>query len=99
MLKRFMLGLMLAAGLLLLAPAPQADASDWGWHSSEIRHRHSRWRWWSWWSWWSGGGDKDGGGNSKPVPELDPGAAGSAMVLLIGGVAYIASRRRNDDDA
>ncbi len=31
------------------------------------------------------------------VPELDPSAAGSAMVLLLGGVAYIASRRREED--
>jgi len=30
------------------------------------------------------------------MPELDPGAAGSAMVLLLGGVAYIASRRREE---
>ena len=31
------------------------------------------------------------------TPELDPGAAGAAMVLLLGGVAYIASRRREED--
>jgi hypothetical protein len=31
------------------------------------------------------------------VPELDPSAAGSAMVLLLGGVAYVTSRRREDD--
>lgn len=30
------------------------------------------------------------------VPELDPGAAGAAAVLVIGGVAYVASRRRKD---
>ncbi len=33
------------------------------------------------------------------VPELDPSAAGSAMVLLLGGVAYMASRRREEDVA
>ena len=31
------------------------------------------------------------------VPELDPSAAGSALVLLLGGVAYLASRRRDED--
>jgi hypothetical protein len=31
------------------------------------------------------------------APELDPNAAGSAMVLLLGGVAYIASRRRDNE--
>ena len=33
------------------------------------------------------------------VPELDPSAAGGAIVLLLGGVAYIASRRREEDVA
>lgn len=33
-------------------------------------------------------------GGAHGVPELDPGAAGGAMVLLLGGVAYLASRRR-----
>jgi len=31
------------------------------------------------------------------VPELDPSTAGSAMVLLLGGAAWIASRRREED--
>lgn len=31
------------------------------------------------------------------VPELDPSATGSAMVLLLGGTAWIASRRREED--
>lgn len=35
-----------------------------------------------------------GHSTSHGVPELDPGAAGGAMVLLLGGVAYLASRRR-----
>jgi hypothetical protein len=52
---------------------------------------------WSWGSW--GGGDyhHGGDGDGHSVPELDPSAAGGAMVLLLGGVAYIASRRRKDD--
>jgi len=31
------------------------------------------------------------------TPELDSSAAGAAIVLLLGGVAYIASRRREKD--
>jgi hypothetical protein len=31
------------------------------------------------------------------VPELDPSAAGSAIVLLLGGMALISSRRRQKD--
>ena len=38
-------------------------------------------------------------GSGHAVPELDPSAAGSAMLLLLGGVAYIASRRRDEDVA
>jgi hypothetical protein len=38
-------------------------------------------------------------GSAAGVPEFDPGAAGSARVLLLGGVAYIASRRREEDVA
>ena len=81
MFKRFMLGLMLAAGLLMVTPS--AEASAWGW---------------SWWSW--GGGDDgcDYGDKGSAVPELDPSAGGSALVLLLGGVAYIASRRREEED-
>ena len=39
------------------------------------------------------------GGGGHAVPELDRTVAGSAMVLLLGGVAYLASRRRRDDSA
>jgi hypothetical protein len=31
----------------------------------------------------------------RPAPEIDPGAATSAMALLGGGLAMIAGRRRN----
>lgn len=33
----------------------------------------------------------------RGVPELDPTVTGSAMVLLLGGVAYLVARRRKDD--
>ena len=41
-----------------------------------------------------GGGIKPGGGSGASVPELDLTVAGSAVVLLLGGVAYMVSRRR-----
>ena len=34
---------------------------------------------------------------SSGAPELDATLAGSAIVLLLGGVAYLVSRRREDD--
>jgi MYXO-CTERM domain-containing protein len=40
-----------------------------------------------------------GGSGTHAAPELDSTVAGSAMVLLLGGVAYLASRRRRDDAA
>jgi hypothetical protein len=46
------------------------------------------------------GSDSDSGssgGSGRSVPELDPTAAGAAIVLMLGGVAYIASRRRKND--
>jgi hypothetical protein len=45
-------------------------------------------------SWSTGGSSTTGQGGGFSVPELDPGVAGSAIVLLLGGVAYLASRRR-----
>lgn len=81
MLKRFTLGLMLTAGLLLLAPAPEAEAS-WGWHKrKQRRHWVRKWR-----------------ERRASVPELDPGAAGSAMILVLGGIAYVVSRKRDEDE-
>jgi len=79
--KNFVFVLSLVVGAWMLSPTPVAQAS-----------------WWSFWSW--GGGDsghRDSDGGGHAVPELDPSAAGGAMVLLLGGVAYIASRRREED--
>ncbi len=47
----------------------------------------------------SGSGSDSGsrGSNGGSVPELDATAAGAAMVLMLGGVAYIVSRRRKND--
>ena len=85
--KRLLVVLSLAFGILLVAPAPEASAWG-GWSSSSNsrqhharRHHHDR---------------RSGTSSRRGVPELDPGAAGSALVLLFGGIAYIASRRRED---
>ena len=84
--KKFAVVLSVVIGAWISSPTPQAQA-------------------WSWSSWSNSGHKTDSGsrnykGHKKGghgVPELDPSAAGGAMVLLLGGVAYIASRRREDD--
>ena len=46
-------------------------------------------------------GGQDGitpGTNGASVPELDMTVAGSAIVLILGGVAYMASRRRREQE-
>lgn len=102
MLKRFLLGLSLAIGVLLLAPAPKADAEgSRGWHHGKrtrthhVRHHHHRKSKGFGAANRNGFGAADRGGFS--TPELDPSAAGGAVILLLGGVAYIASRRREED--
>ncbi len=76
--KHWLVGLVLAFGLTLAAPAANVAAGDSDGDSD---------------SGWSGGSKS---GESRGVPELDPGASGSALVLLLGGVAYLASRRRDE---
>lgn len=100
--KRFIVVLSLSLGMLFVAPAPEAAAWS-GWSSSSRgggnssanrgvrRHRHRAQR-----QNRSGRGTPGRRTASHGVPELDPGAAGSALVLLFGGIAYIASRRRED---
>lgn len=80
--KRLLVVLSLAFGILLVAPAPEASAwGSWSSSSDSRRHHHHR---------------RSGTASRQGVPELDSGAAGSALVLLFGGIAYIASRRRED---
>jgi len=94
MLKRLVLVLSLVVSLSLVAPATNAMASG----------GESGGSWWSWSSlrnWWSSimGSTTDScHTNGIGVPELDPSAAGSALVLLVGGVAYLTSRRREEEE-
>jgi hypothetical protein len=86
MLKKALTIVTLAASLMVLSPVAHAQASS-GW-LSRIR------------TWWQNlvaeYQAKQTSGHA--VPELDPSAAGSAVVLLVGGVAYIASRRREEEE-
>ena len=93
--KRLLLGLSIVIGAWMLSPTPEAQAWSWGWsnngnHGSQGNHG----------SHGNHGNHGNHGHTSKAgVPELDPSAAGSAIVLLLGGMAYIASRRREEDVA
>ena len=71
-----------AFGLLVAGPAPARESSrqDPGRH--ERRHRHER-------------KELDNArSGSRHTPELDPGAATSAAVLLIGGTLVLCGRRQ-----
>ncbi len=84
--KRLLLALSVVVGVWMLSPTPQAEAEGRGWHKAQqSQKRQMRHR-----------RHKK---RSHAVPELDPSAAGGAIVLLLGGVAYIASRRREEDIA
>jgi len=81
--KRLLLALSVVIGAWMLSPTPEAEAR--GWHGKRhAQRRQVRVR-------------HHKAGNA--VPELDPSAAAGAVVLLLGGVAYIASRRREEDVA
>ncbi len=85
--KHALLGLAIILGTWSLGPTPEADARSWrNGRSHGKRHiirRIIR---------------RHQGKKTPRVPELDPSAAGSAMVLLLGGAAYVLSRRRRDDE-
>jgi hypothetical protein len=96
--KKFAVVLSVVVSVWVLSPTPQAHAS-WGditW--SDVTSRVNSW-WDSVRSYFSSNKISPRT-RTKPgasVPELDPSAAGGAMILLLGGVAYIASRRREED--
>jgi len=81
--KQFVSRLILALGLTLTIPAADVAARD---SDSDSDSGSDS-------GWTPGGGSESG--PSRGVPELDPGVAGGALVLLLGGVAYLASRRRD----
>ena len=82
--KRLFIGLSLVIGVWMLSPTPEAQA--WSWGGEHITRRVAVTT--------LGGTIIAGAGSS--IPELDPSAAGSAMVLLLGrcGVHCIPSARR-----
>ncbi|MFZ1865392.1 MAG: hypothetical protein WAU39_14295 [Polyangiales bacterium] len=107
MMKRLIVVLSLVAGLSLVAPAADANASSgiessWSWTSRSVGGWS--WSWSSIISWLrqtfgsTSSGETTPSGNGSAVPELDPSAAGSALVLLIGGAAYLTSRRREEEE-
>jgi hypothetical protein len=106
--------LSVVVGAWLLSPTPEAEAWSWSsWKQDSSHHqskggkhhqskggkhhqskggKHHQ----------SKGGkhhQSKGGKHHEVVPELDPSAAGSAMVLLLGGMAWIVSHRRNEEFA
>lgn len=103
MLKRLVLVLSLVIGLSVVAPTAEASASplfenSWSWSSQSVGWG---WSWSDVVSWFRntfGSGSSTAPSNGAAVPELDPSAAGSALVLLIGGVAYLTARRRKEEE-
>ncbi len=86
--KRLVLLLSVVIGAWMLSPTPEAEAR--GWRSNHRHHGHQS-------RTYRGTRSTRGTKAHRGVPELDPSAAGSAIVLLLGGVAYIASRRREEE--
>ena len=87
--KNLIFILSLVIGAWMLSPTPEAQA--WSRSNNGNNGNHG-----------NGNNGNHGNGNNgnhgkTGVPELDPSAAGGAMVLLLGGMAYIASRRREED--
>jgi len=102
--KKFAVVFSLVFGAWMLSPTPQANASwlgdaiSWlsGGHSSDSgRGGNNGWKGKNGNNGWKGKNGRNG--KKTSVPELDPSAAGGAMILMLGGVAYIASRRREED--
>ena len=83
--KRLLLALSIVIGAWMLSPAPEAQA----WGRSNQGNRGNQWN--------EGNRGNQGHTSKTSAPELDPSAAGSALVLLLGGVAYVTSRRREED--
>jgi hypothetical protein len=95
--RKLLAVVLLSMSLFLVAPVSSVSA-DHGWRTESSWSFSSFWaKVRSWFSSWGSGSWGSGSGRSATaVPELDASGAGSAIVLLVGGVAYIASRRRED---
>jgi len=82
--KRFIFILSLVVGAWMLSPTLEGEALSWSTSTAKAKNDKVK----------KVKKPKSGG---VSTPELDPSAAGGAMILLLGGVAYIASRRREED--
>jgi len=82
--KRLIFLLSLVVGVWMWSPAFDGQTSNWSTNTAKAKNDKIK----------KVKVDKGKGG---AVPELDPSAAGGAMVLLLGGMAWIASRRRTED--
>ena len=95
--KSLIVALGITFAVLLAVPASDAAASGDGYRSHQGHHHQSwRHRWFSFWR------NRGGTGETPPsepaaVPELDPSAAGGAILLLAGGMLCLVSRRREDE--
>lgn len=85
--KHVLLAFSIVVGAWALGPTSDAEARGWRSWNHGKRHDVRRYQW-----------RRQRLRDQKKVPELDPNAAGSAMVLLLGGAAYVLSRRRKDDE-
>lgn len=88
--KHLLVGLALVFGVMFITPTPTAHAWSWSSFFSWGKKSDSTTKKWRYYK-----GDGDG---KTRVPELDPSVAGSSLVLLVGGVAYVMSRRREEDE-
>jgi hypothetical protein len=82
--RRFIFVLSLVVGVWMLSPTLEGETSSWSTSTAKAKNDKVK-------------KAKKPKGDSVHTPEIDPSAAGGAMVLLLGGVAYIASRRREED--
>ncbi|MEM8607263.1 MAG: hypothetical protein AAGF92_09160 [Myxococcota bacterium] len=89
--KHLLVSLALVLGVMFVTPTPTAHAWSWSslfsWGKKKANNKAKKWE-----------SYKKGNGGGRSVPELDPSVAGSSLVLLVGGVAYVMSRRREDED-
>ena len=86
--KHLLLGLAVILGSWTLGPTQDAEARGWQNGRGHAKRQHVRRQYLR----------KYRAKKAAKVPELDPSAAGSAMILLLGGAAYMLSRRRRDDE-